>query len=238
MRVINVFYIIIFISCTSLYACKKSKNYPTSCSQVTDNYHSFLVKAKDTTYKSKLLQSLIDISIDNPSCEHAYMLSCDIQLYFKNYQEAKGFLYKALTVNSQNVYTLFNLGKVYSYEKKYDSAIYFFKYAAKLKSNNGVVVQKTNEFYETTEQAVFDVEYFEIIFNNALASYHAHYLLDANNEFEYCIRNNKKLKESYFFLGLIYLEIQQYEKVCKNMLLAKENGNLEAEVYITKYCLQ
>ncbi len=229
-------HIVYIICCSSLFACNNSKTYPLSCLQVENNYYSYLEKAKDTAYKIGLLQSLRDISIDNPACEQIYILSFDIHLLIKDYEEAKKSLFKAISINSLNVYTLFNLGKLYSLEKNYDSAIHFFRVAGKLKSQNGVIVEKTNELYEISDQPNFNIEYTEILFNNALASYYANYLLDANNEFEYCIRNKKKLKEAYFYLGLIYLEIQRYEKVCSNMQLAKENGNPDAEMYISKYC--
>lgn len=236
MKKSNYLHIAYIICCSSLFACNKSKTYPLSCSQVANKYQSYLEKAKDTAYKIGLLQSLRDISVDIPTCEQAYILSFDIHLLVKDYEEAKKSLFKAISINSQNVYSLFNLGKIYSLEKNYDSAIYFFRNAGTLKSQNGVIVEKTNELYEISDQPNFNIEYTEILFNNALASYHANYLLDANNEFEYCIRNKKKLKEAYFYLGLIYLEIQRYEKVCSNMQLAKENGNPAADMYISKYC--
>lgn len=100
-----------------------------------------------------------------------------------------------------------------------------------------MILERTKESYEITGQKIpIDIDYTEIIFNDAVACFYGHYLLDARDRFKYCIGNKEKLAETYFFLGLIYLEIKYYKNVCEYMNLAYEHGNRDAEEYISKYC--
>ena len=216
--------------------CDQTDKYPSSCSQIYDSYSYYLERAKNNSQIDLLTDKLKNILVVQPNCFYSNLLLSDINLLVNNYGEAKKYLLKAIEIDSGNVYALFKVGTIYSMEKKYDSAIQYFRYAAEEKTQDNFFIDYNKGLTEVTEKPHFDVEYSEIIFNNALASYYANYLLDARNELDYCIKNGKRLKESYFFRGLTYFKIRYNEKGCSDMNSAKEHGNIDADEYLKKHC--
>lgn len=217
-------------------------NYPNKsldrCSDVSKNYYLYLNKAKDTIEARVIIQKLKKLLSKEAHCTEAKLLLADIDHFTKKYEEAKNYYLQVVESQFSNVYALFKVGMIYNYEKKYDSVIVFFRDAAKYKVKDGFYIDYNKDIGNVTEGPVLDIEYDEIIFNNAIASYYAINLVDAMREFNYCISKNKKLDYSFLFRGLIYFKIKNFEKGCKDMLSSKEHGNLEAVRYIEQYCVK
>lgn len=229
------FYCIVSI----FFSCKHLKRSPSLCVEVAENYQYYFDKIQDTPYAMKFMKQLEEVSAKNNYCVSIHMLLADIYRTYGKNDEAKRELSILVGKNDKNAYVLFNLGLVYATEKNYDSAVLYFNNASQSKSNNNAyIIESTKEASIITGQKTFiDVRYTEIIYFKAMANFYRHHLLDAKREFEYCINNKEMVGQSYFYLGLIYLEIKEYGELCKNMIKAKENGaSSDVDNYIKKYC--
>lgn len=139
-------------------------------------------------------------------------------------------------MNSASVYALFKLGLLYNLEKKYDSAIIFYKTAANLKEQNGMVFEYSKGFNEITNTVSFDIPYKDIIYNNAIASYNIGNFPDALKEITYSINHGIDVTEAEFIRGKIYLKMNERSKACDDFFASKMRGVLEAQQYIDKNC--
>lgn len=211
--------------------CNFSKEKSYSCNQVLEEYTSLIKKITEEK-NGKVLSGITALSNTNDKCVTAYFLLGDIYLAQNNFTQAKQNFLSALKFQENNIYSLYKLGLIYHAEKNYDSAILLFRTAAKQKTTNGFVLNYSNEYSEIINRPHFDIQYSEIIFSNALASYNANNLLDARNELNYCITQKIHLDEAYYLRGLIYFEIKYYNKACNDMFMAKSYGSSKATEYI------
>jgi len=217
-------------------SCNEISEYPSSCENIKNKYDSYLLKSSEDNYRREVLKNLEKIEKKDNRCIYSSLLGAELLLLQYDTSAAKSKFINVITKDDKNVYALFNLGKIYLHQGGYDSAIKCFRYAARLKSGNGVIIDRTNEFSKIVNESNFYIAYSEIIFNNALASYHAGYLFDANHEFKYCINNKKRLGESYYYLGLIFSKIDSLDNACSYMQLSKSHGYGDADIFLQRLC--
>lgn len=227
--------IFIFVIFYLLIGCGQSK-YPSSCTQVLKNYYELLNTAENQEKAKDIINDLNQVIKKTPQCVSSYLLIGDIYISLKNFKLAKIFFLKATNIDSNNIYALFKIGLFYEFDKNYDSAIIYFTSAADKKEVNGYVFNKGKALEVITGKPNFDIDYSDIIFNRAKANYYTNHLLDSKLELDYCIDHNNNLKEAFFFRGLIYLKIKEFEKACQDMYSANGYGNTETNEYIEKYC--
>jgi len=201
-----------------------------------NNFNLLKEKIKIEKEREDVLSKLNKFLIKYPNCIYANLLLGDINLLDQKYALSKKYFLKSMAIDPRNVYTLFNLGILYNLEKKYDSSVLFFRTAAKLKTSGGFVLDKNRNLEKVTSYPTFDVEYSEIVYNDAISSYYANYFSDALAEFNYCISAEKNLKECYYLRALIYLKKKEIQLACQDFKLAKSNGNLKAEASLEEYC--
>jgi tetratricopeptide (TPR) repeat protein len=91
-----------------------------------------------------------------------------------------------------------------------------------------------NKFVETGFE--FDVKMEEIRFERGLAYYNIDSLKKAFDDFNFSIKKNYSLPDSYYFRGLIYLSYNITAKACEDLNKAKELGDKDAQEMIDKSC--
>jgi tetratricopeptide (TPR) repeat protein len=233
------FFVFLIILDTALISCDNKNKKSWSCEVVSKNFNLHYTSIKDSLYSLNLLGSINENKEKLKNCVASQILVSKAYSFLGNKIEAKVNLLSVLNRSPRNVLARFNLARIHLLEGMYDSAIINFKVAAKLKSRNGVIVEITDDarkISESLEYPNFDVEYTEIIYNNAIASFNGRYWLDANYEFQYCISNNKNLKESYFYLGLIQLELLNKDLACKYFEQSSKKGNSSGDSVLKLHC--
>jgi tetratricopeptide (TPR) repeat protein len=171
------------------------------------------------------------------ACVNSELLLGDLFFYSGDLGQARFYYLAALNYARQNVYAVFNLGRVYLAEQKYDSASVYFSYAESLKTNGNFVIDRTKELEAVTGKSTFDIEYKEIVFNDAMASFYSKKFDDAIRKFDYCISSvQRNDPELLLYRGLTYLELKDLQKACSDFKEATENGSEEAYKLSEKYC--
>ena len=149
---------------------------------------------------------------------------------------------KVLSIDSDNTLALFNIGKTYCNLKKYKLAIQFYNKAFDTKGKafdtNGETVYidlVDNKFVDLGYKN--DVKKGDIFYERGIAYYNFNDLKNSFNDFKSCIQQNYNVKESYYWIGCIYLDVKKNDKACECFYKAKENGDNEIEFNeIQKYC--
>jgi hypothetical protein len=75
-----------------------------------------------------------------------------------------------------------------------------------------------------------------LLYREGISFYYKKELQPAYDNFNFCIKNNYRLKESYLYRGSLFLETNQKEKACQDFFESKRLGNTEADKYIEQYC--
>lgn len=223
------FVLILFFSC----GLKKKS---LTCSEILNSYDQLQLKIKDVSFSDSIYDVLQKIKQKDSGCIYVNLLLAEIFKEKQKYFDAIKEYRLAIRKENLNIYAIYNLGRIYYLINNYDSAISCFRFSLKLKGGNGFIFEKNKDYNKVLGISSIDVSYGDIIFSNAKASYFGKYYIDANNEFKYCIANNINLSESYYFLGLIYLKIDEFKDACRYFKMAKENGNSDVDSLLDKYC--
>jgi tetratricopeptide (TPR) repeat protein len=189
-------------------------------------------KNSDTSHLIEVLNNVIS---KDSLCVNALLTRGDIFFDIDSLNLAKQDYFKVLSLDSINVYSMYQLGQLFNVEEKYDSAIVFFQEAIDLKSNGNFILDRTNE--KIDPQAKYDIAANELMFSQGLSFYYKRRLNDALNDFTYCIVQKYKLDKSYLYRAAILIELKSDQgNACSDLYEAKKNGSKEADMYITKYC--
>jgi lipoprotein NlpI len=217
----------VLVSIIQICGCAQKQN---NCSLFNKMYISSM--KSDTPHLVQLLNNVIS---QDSLCVNALLTRGDIFFDINNLSLAKQDYFKVLSLDSKNVYSLYQLGELFNVEEKYDSAILFFQKAIDLKSNGNFILDRTNENIDP--QAKYDIEANEIMFARGLSFYYKRRLNDALNDFSYCIVHKYKLDKSYLYRAAILIELKSnLGAACSDLYEAKKNGSKEANMYIFKYC--
>lgn len=143
---------------------------------------------------------------------------------------------KVLLIDSDNTLALFNIGKIYCNLKKYKLSIDFYNKAFETKGGDVIYLDLANNKLVDLGQK-YDVKGQDIFYERAIAFYNSNDLKNSFKDFKTCIEQNCYVKESYYWIGYIYLNANEHEKACGCFRKAKENGDSEVELNeIQKYC--
>jgi tetratricopeptide (TPR) repeat protein len=149
---------------------------------------------------------------------------------------------KILLIDPDNTLALFNIGKMYCNLKEYKLSIEFYNKAFDTKGKaidtNGNTIYSDlvdNKFVDLGYK--YDVKGGDIFYERGIAYYNFNDLKNSFNDFKSCIQQNYNVKESYYWIGCIYLDVKKNDKACECFYKAKENGDNEVEFNeIQKYC--
>lgn len=215
------------ISLIQLYGCAQNEK---NCSLFYTMYNP--AKNSDTSHLIEVLNNVIS---NDSLCVNALLTRADIFFDIDNLNLAKQDYFKVLSLDSTNVYSMYQLGELFNVEEKYDSAIVFFQKALDLKSNGNFILDRTNE--EIDPKAKYDIAANELMFSQGLSFYYKRRLNDALNNFTYCIFQKYRLDKSYLYRAAILIELKSDQgNACLDLYEAKKNGSKEADTYIAKYC--
>jgi tetratricopeptide (TPR) repeat protein len=219
---------ILFFQC----GCFNGSKSNLTCADVKNNYQSIVDTSID---KSALIAQLEVLTQRTPDCIDGYILKGD--LYFSTNKKKANLAYRAaVNIDSNNVYALFESGVTYELLSKYDSALYYYNWSMRKKERNGYVADLSKEVKKVASKRIYDVDYYNIVLRHGIASYFERDFVSSMMSLNYCIKNNYHLDQSLFFRGLLYLEIEEREKACKDLDEARKSGNAEAEEVIAKNC--
>jgi predicted Zn-dependent protease len=233
--------IFLLLACSYLCACRDAARFPLACSGLENNFDKYQSNAiQDTAYRRKLQSNLQNLFL-REKCIYANLLSADLHLLSSDTQSAKKKFYQLIQAQPSNDYAAYALGTIFFQEKQYDSALDYYRYAAKLKSQGKEVIIEDTELSsqingEPSYQLNYKTKYSEIIFADAVASFYGGYLTDAENRLNYSIGSEKHRHEAYYYLGLISQIKGDMAKACEYMNQASLEGHALAPKFWRDNC--
>jgi tetratricopeptide (TPR) repeat protein len=201
--------------------CTKFRRYYTESLKKSGN---------DTTFLLNSVSKFID---NGAECLDAYLTRADLYLSLNELKFAEKDYKYALQVDSNNIYTLYRLGIVYSLFEDHATALSYFEKALKRKQKGNILID-----YKTDVVTVdrFDINSNEIIYQLGLSYYYNRNMKKALINFNYCIAANYLLAESFLYRGAVYFETNQKDKACEDFDRSIELGNPQAKGYKLKFC--
>lgn len=192
-----------------------------------------LFKKKDYKGAINLLNKAI---IKDDKCIDAYIDRGANKSALNDYLGAIQDFKKILLISPDNTLALFNIGKMYCNLKEYKLSIEYYNKAFDSKGGDiGYLDLADNKFVDLGYK--YDVKGKEIFYERGIAYYNFNDLKNSFNDFKTCIKQNYNVKESYYWLGYIYLSAKRNDKACECFQKAKENGDMEVELNeMKKYC--
>lgn len=216
-----------------------SQDHQNSCYEFNHKYSKLVERQKNQPDSLMLLESLKSIIEKNPTCLDAYLTRGDLNLLLDNYLQAKADFYKALRLDSLNVYALYKLGLIFQDEELYDSSQIVLNKAISTKTRGNFVIDYPNVGAEiSTDKNKYDVLAMELLYRLGVSFYYQKNLSLALRYFNSCIENMYLPGKTYLFRGAVYFELNKVQEACEDFLQAKKYGNDEAVSYLKKYCLE
>jgi len=141
---------------------------------------------------------------------------------------------KVIELDPKNTLALYNIGNNYKRLSDNLKAISYYNKAFATKGGELIYLDmKPNNFVKSSN---FDVEGSAIFYERGLAYYRADSLKKAFKDLRICISSNYQVKESYYFVGLIYEAYQMKTDACKCLLKSTQLGDEYAPSEFKKYC--
>jgi hypothetical protein len=186
-------------------------------------------------YKDALIRINEALDIDS-SVILPYIVKGKINTLIGNYSSSIQDFNKVLSLDPGNVLAYFQKGVTYSFKQSYDSSIYFYNEAIAQKGSDTLYFQLNHDNPLENEDAKCDIDMPVIRYYRGCAFYEKKSYGNALNDFDFCISSGYNKKNSFFYIGIIYISMNLYDKGCLNLKLAIENGNLDAGEYLNRYC--
>ena len=152
---------------------------------------------------------------------------------------------KILEFDSDNTLALYNIGINYQELEKPKKAIEYF---TKALNTSGALASFTNSYGGTMSLRSnidfdpldndndFEVHKCEIQFSRGVNYFFNKEYNKAITDFENSIKANYNKASSHFFLGGIYLEMDNLNNACENFTLSANLGDLNAKEKLKEYC--
>ncbi|GIX42502.1 MAG: hypothetical protein KatS3mg129_2235 [Leptospiraceae bacterium] len=208
------------------------------------------------------LESLLLAEKINPEHEQLLLTLGLIYSSLNQYEEALKRFEKLITIKPDDPYYLYRLGLTFKEMQKYEKAIYYLEKANKenFKYRNNVLLLLGDIYFELKEYDRSEYYYSELeklkpdskeVRNSKTQVKVAYYLEKGNNAFK-----NKKFKEAeenfkqiiqlrpessigYFQLGILYLELKNYDQAISNFKKALEiSKDLDHFLYLCRTYLE
>ena len=152
---------------------------------------------------------------------------------------------KILEFDSDNTLALYNIGINYQELEKPKKAIEYFTKALNTSgalasftnSNGGTMSLRSNlDFDNLDNDNDFEVHKCEIQFSRGVNYFFNKEYNRAIVDFENSISANYNKASSHFFLGGIYLKMDNLNNACENFTLSANLGDLDAKEKLKEYC--
>jgi tetratricopeptide (TPR) repeat protein len=229
-KLVLIFILFVLLGC-------QVNNRKSVCSRFQHEYSAAIKQMNNKIDTSKLIMLLNKLVTTDSLCKDIYLTRGDILIYSdESIDLAKQDYQKCLTLDSNNIYSLYRLGVLYQLVDKYDSSIHYFQRALSKKSYKNAVINYYQNSNLSDDISKYDIDYIRIVYGLGESYYYKGELRSALINFNTCIKDNFLLSKSYLFRGSIHLESNRKEKACEDFNLSLKYGNPEAEVYIKKYC--
>ena len=138
-----------------------------------------------------------------------------------------------ISIDSGNLIATTEMGILYDDANLYDSSLAYFFKALKIKTKGRFIVDVDPKW--SAELKTEDVSGLEIVYFIGLNYYYSRRLKNASYYFDYCIKQEYRLDNAYFFKGAINIETHNFQQACHDFENAKLYGNMLAESYLLKY---
>ena len=142
---------------------------------------------------------------------------------------------KILNLDKDNTLALFNIGVIYSSIGEKEKSIFYFNKAISTKGGETV-------WFEDNERSIYknnyDISMNEIIYQRGLSYYDINSFVSAFKDIDYCVKNQYRLDQSYYYRGIIYLTYKKKDQGCGDLHLSVSYGNNLADSVIKEYCLK
>lgn len=152
-----------------------------------------------------------------------------------DYEGAINDYSKVIEIDPRNTLALLNRGKNKKRMENYIGAIEDFDRAIKTKGGELVYIDIVeNPLLDNGFE--FDAQMEEIRFERGISRYNIDSLKTAFEDFDFCIKKNYELPDSYYWRGLIFLAYDMTTEACEDLKKARELGDPEAGELIDTYC--
>lgn len=152
------------------------------------------------------------------------------------YQKAIEIYRKALVINSENTMLLFNLGNNYRLLNDNATALDFYNKAFKTKGGDKFFIDYNTDFDYTNRDLNYDVLGKEIYFQRGIAYLELDSIKQSYSDFTNSIKRNYKIAESYYYIGILYLNIGEDSLACDYLKKSLSLGDEDALITIQEYC--
>ncbi len=220
--ILLLFNFLIFTACSTKFECK---NFEKDLA---------LLNTTDTIQRFNFINSVI---AKNNKCINAFLARADLYSSKNNLIEAKEDYKIVLQNDRNNAYALYQLGVLYQVEDKLDSSLLYLDKALSQKRTGDIIIDNninSNNLILPSDR--YDIESSEIIYQMGISYYHKREINNALGSFDYCIRNEYNIANSYLYKGAIYYESNKLDSACSSFRVAKLKGSEFASEYLNKYC--
>lgn len=216
--------------CLLIFLCQCHSNpyKKYDCAEFSEFYKN--LNKTDTSNIIKELKYFIQNSGGN--CKKTYIYLGDYYFFLDSLDLAEYYYRNILRIDYKNVYALYKIGNVKMLKNKYDSAIIFLDSAISLKSENGYIFNYNSNLSPNIDDVVSD----EIFFQKAVCLYYQNQFIQAENIFDYCIYNDYKNADAYYFKALINSERKNIKQACIFIDSSLFFGGEKALTLKSKYC--
>lgn len=227
-------YIFLTLVSFSFSYCNQHEN--RTCEKIVEKY-SKIVESKDLQDTLGLMEILNTAIIKDTFCFNAYLMRAELKLKSGFKEQAIEDFLKASFLDTNNIYVLYKVGVLYQENEKDDLALFYLKKAIQKKTiGNAIIDRPINKNGVNSEINKYDIDATELLYREGVSFYYKKELQSAYDNFNFCIKNNYQLKESYLYRGSLFLETNQKGKACQDFFEAKRLGNNEADKFIEQYC--
>jgi tetratricopeptide (TPR) repeat protein len=204
------------------------------------------LKTSKKEYQSKAIEYLqkndninalnyINKAIDIDSADDvSFVIKGRIENILNNYQDALNCFNIALELNKSNTAAYYHKAMSLYLLSRYDSAIYYFNSSIKTKGSDTLYIDYKN--LEIDKNGSEDIPMADIRYFRGLSYYYQNNFIAALRDFLFCETVNYNLKQTYLYIGNIYLK---YDKVLEGCLYLRKADSLNndlAERYINQFC--
>lgn len=142
---------------------------------------------------------------------------------------------RALVIDSENVKAWFNKGLSFSLLENYDSAILMYTKAISLKKTDGGIQFDLNSDVFDDPEMNTDIPMATIRYFRGRACYFSNKDSMALSDLTFSLNNDFEKGNSQLYIGIILLTHKKAEG-CDYLRYALQNGEEEAQEYLSKYC--
>lgn len=145
-------------------------------------------------------------------------------------------LMEILTLDSTNTLALYNAGIALSNLNRHKESITAFNKAVHTKGGEFLTLDHTPNSLMDKEYFIHDVPIADIKLERGIAYYKADSVRQAYFDLTYCIENNHRLKDSYYYRARTYLKSGMLKNACQDLEMAERYGEKDAAEILNKYC--